>query len=96
MKILGHEYTVEYDDNLSARASAVGMCNPNKLEFLIDPTAPKSRQEEAMGHEVIEAINYHAELDLSHQTISLLGECLYQVFVDNGGLPKCLTEKGFK
>jgi hypothetical protein len=90
MKILGHEYSIEYIPNLGDRADAAGICDSDKLEILIDATAPESRQQEAMLHEAIEAINYHAELKLKHNVISLLSECLFQVFKDNGGLPVCL------
>ena len=93
MKILGHEYSVEYVPNLGDRSDAAGICDSDKLEILIDAHAPVSRQEEAKLHEIVEAINYHAELKLKHSVLALLSECLYQVFKDNGGVPVCLMTK---
>jgi hypothetical protein len=93
VKILGHEYKVEYTPNLTDRADAAGICDTEKLEMSIDANIPDTRQQEAVLHEVIEAINYHAELKLRHQAITLLSECLYQVFKDNGGVPVCLCRE---
>lgn len=89
MKILGHEYKIEFNEHLSQEAGANGQCCSNRLKIILDPTLPESRTEEALLHEIFEALKFHLNLlDLSHETLSQLAECLYQVFVDN---PHCFN-----
>ena len=44
---------------------------------------PKSRQEEALLHEVIEAMNYHLEVELEHNKLTAISEALYMILIEN-------------
>jgi hypothetical protein len=66
----------------------LGTCYPAKLKIWLEKNASHQLHEQTLLHEVIEAINKHNDLQLSHQTISTLGECLYQVLKDNGLMEK--------
>ena len=86
MKILGHEYKINYNDNLEKQRESCAICRFNVLEIYLDSSYPSSRIEEGLLHEVFEAIKYHLDLTdevLSHPTLSQLAECLYQVIKDN-------------
>lgn len=85
VKILGHEYKISYED-IGYKTGTAAKCNVASLEIKICSSHPESRQKEGLVHEVIEALNYHLEMKLSHNKISQLGEGLYQVLKDNPGL----------
>jgi hypothetical protein len=51
--------------------------------ILVNPRFNKQSQESGILHEVIEALNYHLQLNLEHDKIMLLESGLNQVLVDN-------------
>lgn len=83
LKILGHEYSINYKPKLYHAERSPANCCVNTLEIEIDSTFKESKQEEGLIHEIIEAINGHLEMELPHEKISQLGENLYQVLNDN-------------
>ena len=83
LKILGHNYEVILDPKLDFDSRKVGECHTGDNWIKICSIYKRSRQEEALIHEIIEAINYHLELELEHPKISSLSEALYQVLKDN-------------
>ena len=87
LKILGHDYSVA-NKNMGFKSDTVAQCNMASLEIEICSSYPESRQKEGLIHEVIEALNYHLELKLPHNKISLLGESLYQVLKENPDILK--------
>lgn len=54
-----------------------------RLKDLDDPLYPKDKVEEALLHEVFEALNSFCDLEVDHKTLSILSEGLYQVMRDN-------------
>jgi len=86
LKIGAHIFKVKYfnreakdlNDNL-------GSCNCVKCEIVInsDPNISVSQQEETLLHEILEALNYNYQLKLSHESLSIIAEGLYQVLKDN-------------
>lgn len=84
LKILGHEYTVTDDLNIQVDDGQVAQINMRSLEIRIGAHLPSSREDEALLHEIVEALNYHLELKLEHRTINQLSEGLFQVLKDNG------------
>jgi hypothetical protein len=98
IKILGHEYTVEYPETFIQRnGDAVADIVYRLLSIRIDPTAEQSRQDEALLHEILHAIDFHLELELSHKQISGISESLLQILLDNDLLRKKLgLMKDFK
>ena len=85
MKILGHEYKVEFYEHLDKERSATGECNHSRMKIVLDPTFPDSIVEETFLHEVFEAIKIHLGYfdRLPHEMITQLSETLYQVIKDN-------------
>ena len=86
MKILGHEYAVIFDKELGFRRGTPGSCCSSTLQIWIDPTYPISVQQEALLHEIEEALRYHLNCrdePYTHQILSSLSEARYQVIKDN-------------
>lgn len=83
VKIGSHIYTCGYSDNLTRDSDALGQSCGNALEIRVDAAIPRSNQESAFLHEVLEQINYRYELRLEHRTITVLETSLYQVMRDN-------------
>jgi hypothetical protein len=90
IRILGHPYTVEYVDDWQDPLGCA-KCESQLLQIKIDGSMPESRIEEALLHEIIEAINYHLEIELEHNKLTAISEVLYGVIKDNK-----LFEKGKK
>lgn len=85
IKIAGYEYDVIVEEN---RASERGANSPASIvmthqKMWIDGSQSKEQQESCLIHEVIEAINYHYELELPHRSITVLETAIYQVLKDN-------------
>ena len=80
LKILGHEYKVEH---ISGLGGDCGVMSTAALTIGIDKGLQVSRRREVLLHEILEALNYHLELNLEHPVINQLSEGLYQVLADN-------------
>jgi len=64
--------------------SEAGRACIGKQVIIIDPLQCKQAQESSVLHEMIEALNYHLDLKLQHETIMQLEAGLYQCLKDNG------------
>ncbi len=84
MKILGHDYEIRNDPNVYLENDTVGQVCFRGLWIKLDSSAPITRYEEALLHEIIEALNYHLELKLDHEVLTALSEALFAVLDDNG------------
>jgi len=87
LNILGHTYTIEFrnrekDDTVFQ----TGACNLHYNKIVIDKHQCQQSKESTLIHEIIEAINYHQQLDLEHNKICLLETGIYQVLKDNNFL----------
>jgi hypothetical protein len=80
VKILGFDYSVIYTSD----SSFMGLCDADHLRIHLDPNAPKQRKLETILHEIIEAVNVHANLKLQHRSIVTLATALHQVLSENG------------
>lgn len=82
IKFLGHEYRV-----LEVTANDIEGNNGEtwlkKGIIKIDKDLPQSRKESVLLHEILECIDSHFQLEISHPKIQALEECLYAVFNDN-------------
>ena len=83
LKIMGHAYSLILNPNLQRENGTPGACCAGVLKIQIDPGAPETRKEEALLHEIFEALKYHLDLGLDHDKLSALSEGLYQVLRDN-------------
>jgi hypothetical protein len=89
VKIGGHRYRVRYKNGIARHRGALGVSCGSKLSIDLEPDLKRSQINATFWHEVIEQVNDMHELELSHSTITTLGECLYQVLADN---PRVVTE----
>lgn len=85
LNILGKEYEVFFkdrtaDDGVGTKGTFLGY----KQKIWIDLQCAPQEQKSTLLHEIIEAINWMTDLDLSHQTISTLETALFQVLESNG------------
>ena len=84
MKILGHDYVLIMDKDHSRREMGPGVIYLHMNEIRIDTGGPLSSREEALVHEIFEALKRRLDLqDWSHTTISALSEAWYMVLKDN-------------
>ena len=85
VKILGHWYTVKYlsdsEHMYSKTGSLHGWTQNIGIQGGSDITS--SQQEEVFFHEVLHALDFHLNLDLSEQQTNCISAGLYQVLVDN-------------
>ena len=84
IKILGHTYEVIVDD-CHSREDKRAYINFLSHEIHVDRRLQLSAQQECLLHEVLEGINYHLSLNLSHDgQIVPLSEAQYLVFRESG------------
>ena len=83
LKILGYEHKVIFLDK-EASGDDAGWFNRYYQSITIDKGQSWEQQQSTLIHEVIEAINSHLDLGLSHQQISALEIGVYSFIRDNG------------
>lgn len=83
MKILGYDYKVVSESNMD-EAGAMGRCHPKSQRLQISSDIHEQQKVSSILHEIIEALNYHLELKLEHQSVMSLEASLYQVLTENG------------
>lgn len=85
IKIAGYDYKVIFEvgggDERGADDPAA--MTPRTQQIWIDSKQTLDGQISSLFHEIIEAINYHYELGLKHNTIAILETAWYQVLKDN-------------
>ena len=78
IKILVHDYKVETIDWVEGTRNDGLFCS-SKMTISIDNRLSRSRREETLMHEIVEAINHHLELEFKHPQITALSSALYSV-----------------
>ena len=84
LKIGGYLYTVEMrerDKNDGSNNPGASFCRYQKI--FIEKNAHKEQQESSLIHEILETIDYHYQLKMDHDKLSVLETALYQVLKDN-------------
>ncbi|MFH0902416.1 MAG: hypothetical protein V2A73_17435 [Pseudomonadota bacterium] len=81
--ILGHRYQVVKDKH-SDEIAASGRLDVAKGRIVIATNLYRSQAISTTLHEIIEAINWHCELNLEHPKIMMLETALYDILVSNG------------
>ena len=75
IKILGHGYTINVDDNYIAESDGnTGRCNNYTNTITIAGNIPESSKREVLIHEILETVNYRLELGLEYHKLCVLGE----------------------
>lgn len=85
IKIGGLRYELNFVDAYELDG-ACGECNCGRCSIRVNRDIPPAQQRATILHEVIEAINWHLELDLEHRHIQGLEHALHQVLTDNRDL----------
>jgi len=83
VKFLGHEYGV-MQVPANDLEGGNGEAWLKKCQIKIDRDLPESRKEAVLIHEILELIDAHFELELPHQKIETLEECLYVILKETG------------
>jgi hypothetical protein len=85
IKILGYDYEVRYSPAPEdGGLKDAGSMYSGKQIIFIEQTQCAQAQASTLLHEIIEALNYHLEMELNHDTICGLEAGLYTVLRDNG------------
>ena len=93
MKILGYQYTfkIKSKDDMNGNS---GYSNFDRQELSVSDELKEDGKTSTLLHEIIEAVNYHLNLDLKENQIMGLEAGLFQVINDNGvDLSPLLKEK---
>lgn len=84
LNICGFTYEIILEDRKNNRGvNANATCNSNQQKIWIDTNQCEEAQISCLIHEILEALDYHYELELPHKTISILEAGLFQVIKDN-------------
>lgn len=84
LKIFGYTYQVILEDRKRKRGvEAPATCNSGQHKIWIDINQCQEEQETCLLHEILEAFDYHFNLELPHKTIATLEAGLYQVLREN-------------
>lgn len=90
IKIGGLNYKLKYQENYARDYNMLGSHCGNTSEIIIDTGLAKDRTEKTIIHEILEAINFEYELELSHDKITVLETTLYAILKDNKELFKLI------
>lgn len=85
VKIMGREYKlIERDTFEPGSSGEMGAACIATGEILIRKDMDEGAKNETLVHEIIELIIKNNELAYDHKDITVLGNCIYGVFKDNG------------
>lgn len=85
MKILGYDYKLAYFPlHGKLPLESAGVCSVGQQTIMVDGSLCKQQLKSTVLHEMIEAVNRHLELELSHHQIVLLEAGLYNALTENG------------
>ena len=85
MRILGYDYKLKYAPSMEdGGMDQAGRFHTVKQIINVDPDQHRQALESTVLHEVLEAINYHLQFALPHQTIAGLETALYSTLRDAG------------
>lgn len=89
MKILGYNYELAQRNDLES----MGRLWTAKMRIEIQDSLCRQQKVSTVLHEVLEALNEHLQLGLTHPAIMGVESGIYQVLTDNGvDLTPLLTE----
>lgn len=88
IKVGGFIINVLKKPDLMVERNHLGEYHSKYQEIHIEQSSTKQQMEETLLHEIMEAINYHYNLSLEHEKLSLIATVLHQVVKDNPELFK--------
>lgn len=83
IKILGYDYCIKRDATVD-EIGASGRLHGRDQVIQIASDLSEEGYISALLHEILEALNWHLELELEHRIIMSLEATLFQVLVANG------------
>ena len=84
IKILGYDYEVIFRNRGNDDGSDnAGTHSSRSQKIWIDSDQSQQQQESTFLHEILEALNYALQLEITHKGICSLEAGLYQVLKDN-------------
>ena len=83
IQVLGYEYKL-IEDGDADTMGAYGRYHAKSSTMQLASDLSQVQRESTVLHEIIEAINYHLQLELSHATIMALESTLYGSLKANG------------
>lgn len=82
--ILGYSYTVDKSNTLDDMAGNIGLCDLDKKILSVAKEVDDDYTDSVILHEILEAINYHLDINLSESQIKQLEVGLHQTLNENG------------
>lgn len=82
--ILGYSYTLNLSQGLKEMDGNIGECDLDRHTIAIANDLGREIIDTTLLHEIIEALNYHLELNLTHPQIMALEVGFHQVLCGNG------------
>ncbi len=61
----------------------LGLCDPNKLEIILEEKLIPEQKKLVFVHEIVEAIMSLCEIEIEHKDITNISNMLHQIIVDN-------------
>ena len=84
LNILGYTYKVDLSKPLSLMKGNIGYCDFNRKLLRVANDVDDDVSNSTLLHEIIEAINYHLEIELEERQVKQLEVGLHQVLKDSG------------
>ena len=83
IKVGGHDIKVDFAD--TAHSPAMGQYNSYANVILLEREGdtPEDNVSECLLHEILEVIKQKNNLAVDHAVLTVISECLFQVFRDN-------------
>lgn len=96
LRIMGREYSVDYDDILDQEMNFLGCCTNSEAEILIKDGQIPVEEADTLIHETLHALFYLLDFELSMKKeeaiVRPLATGILQVFLDNPGFLKYLLK----
>jgi len=93
INILGYEYNLDFSKTYEQSIGNVGFCSFKDKTISVANDIESDLFNSTLIHEIIEALNYHLELDLKHNQIMGIEVGIHQVLNDAGVDLNPLKEK---
>jgi hypothetical protein len=83
LKILGYKYVIDYSNSVND-INTFGLFSSLDQKISIGNNLLEDQRASTVLHEVMEALNFHLNLDMEHHALTSLEAGLYTVLKENG------------
>jgi len=88
----GHLISIEDEKNFTRDHDAYGEWRPDQMKIIIDADLPDTLRNEAIIHEVLEAITGIYDIRIKHHKLMILGVVLHEILTES--CPGCSCTHG--